>query len=415
MNLLSTPRKKSLTTFLLLAIFTGFAAATYPVRAAPGPHSPYIHIKILAINDFHGQLSSGRLAGHRPAGGAAVLASYLKAAEHGMEDRTVIVHAGDQVGASSPVSSLLKDEPSITFMNMLANKFCGHEKPQSMLLSDDPRCNIVGTAGNHEFDKGIKEMMRLITGGNHPDGPFLENPYRGAVFPYVLSNVVDSKTGKYILPPYVIRKVGGIRVAFIGAVLRDTPSIVAPSAVEGLVFLDEAESINKCIPELRAKGAKTVIAIIHQGGYQSGKPHAFYQGPTLPGKTVEGPIAEIVSRLDDNIDVIISGHTHTFINAFLKNRHGKDIVVTQAFSHGTAYADIDLTINRSTEKIARKSASVITTYDDAGPGLTPDPAVSKLVAEAEKKVGPKTKRKIGEAAIDITAVQNKLANPLLAI
>jgi len=371
-----------------------------PVRAQH--HHSIRHIKILAINDFHGHLSAGRMVGGRPAGGAAVLASYLKAAERGMEGSTLIVHAGDQVGASPPESGLLKDEPSIMFMNMLANKHCLHNNIMN------PYCNLAGTVGNHEFDKGVPEMMRLIYGGNHPDGPFLENPWRGAAYPYVVSNVADSKTGKLILHPYVIKKVHGIKIAFIGAVLKDTPDIVTASATAGLVFLDEAESINKYIRELRAMHVNAVIVLIHQGGRQKA-----YRDATMPGDTVTGPIADIVSRLDDGVDVVISGHSHTFINAFLRNNHGKKVLVTQAFSYGTAFADIDLEIDRTTGDISGKSAAIVTTYADAGPGLAPDPAVSLLAASAESKVAPLINQVIGRAATDITGDQNSTGESAL--
>ncbi len=394
--------KRSFVSFVLLvSVLAGFTGA----YALPDPN---IHIKILAINDFHGRLPAGRMIGNRPVGGAAVLVSYLKAAERGVEHQTLIVHAGDQVGASSPASALLKDEPSIMFMNTLANKYCRYNDglrsmsaPVSPDLVGDPRCNMAATVGNHEFDKGVDEMMRLVFGGNHPDGPFLENPWRGALFPYVVSNVVDKKTGRHILPPYVIKEVSGVKIAFIGAVLRGTPAIVTPSAVKGLAFLDEAESINKCIPELRSKHVSAVMVLLHQGGYETS-----YQGATLPGENVDGPITEIVSRLDDKVDVVISGHSHTFINALMKNKDGRDILVTQAYSYGTAYADIDLEIDRVTKKVVRKSASIVTTYADAGPGLTPDPAVSKMVSAAEAKVGPLVRQVIGQAATDITGEQN---------
>ena len=397
----ANPKKPILSFILLVSILAGFTGA----YALP---DSTLHIKILAINDFHGRLLAGRMVGNRPAGGAAVLASYLKAAERGMEHNTIIVHAGDQVGASSPESALLKDEPSIMFMNTLANKYCRYKNGSTPIYASrspgpfgDPRCNMAATIGNHEFDKGVDEMMRLIFGGNHPDGPFLENPWRGALFPYVVANVVDTKTGRHILPPYVIKKVNGVEIAFIGAVLKGTPGIVTPSAVEGLTFLDEAESINKYISELMAKHVSAVIVLIHQGGYQ-----ASYRGATLPGENVAGPITDIISRLDDKVDIVISGHTHTFINALFKNEHGKNILVTQAFSYGSAYADIDLEINRATKSIVRKSASIVTTYADAGPGLTPDPAVSKLVAATEAKVGPLVHQVIGKAAADITGEQN---------
>src|SRR5690348_16120770 len=141
--------------------------------------SPTVQAKILGFNDFHGQLSEGHRVSNRPVGGAAVLASYLKAAQSGFEGRSLIIHAGDHVGASPPESALLQDEPSIQVLNTLANSEC--QGP----TKTDKQCNVVGTLGNHEFDEGKSELLRLIYGGNHENGPFLQDPYPGARFPYV--------------------------------------------------------------------------------------------------------------------------------------------------------------------------------------------------------------------------------------
>ncbi|MBX3302549.1 MAG: 5'-nucleotidase C-terminal domain-containing protein [Nitrospira sp.] len=190
----------------------------------PEERDSHLHVQLLAINDFHGQLSEGRLVANRPVGGAAVLAAYLHAAQHDpkdrdLSDRTFIVHAGDHVGATPPESALLQDEPSIGFLNLLANRYCRYEdrredRDRRRGWEDDeaqedrrdrrmhPKCNLVGTPGNHEFDEGKDELFRLLNGGNHASGPFLENPYRGARYPTVSSNVVDQKTGKPILPPF---------------------------------------------------------------------------------------------------------------------------------------------------------------------------------------------------------------------
>src|SRR5262244_522826 len=138
-----------------------------------------------------------------------------------------------------------RTEPSITFLNLLANQHC------SYVDRTNPQCNMVGTLGNHEFDEGQGEMLRLIEGGTHRSGPFFEDPYRGARFPYVSANVVDKITGQPILPPFVIKEVGGVRLAFIGAVLKETPTIVTSTGVESLAFLDEAETINRYVGKLR--------------------------------------------------------------------------------------------------------------------------------------------------------------------
>ena len=384
-----------------------------------------LHVQILGINDFHGQISTGRRVANRPVGGAAVLASYLTAAQTDpndprLGDHTFIVHAGDHVGASPPESALLQDEPSISVVNLLANRFCrfndrtdGRDRLRAWEIEEsrddrrdrrmDPKCNLVGTPGNHEFDEGKDELMRLLNGGNHSTGPFLENPYRGARFPYVSANVVVEKTGKPILPPFVIKQVNGVRLAFIGAVLKQTPTIVTPTGVAGLKFLDEADSINRYVRWLRREeGIHAFIVLIHQGGTQTS-----YQGPTQPGGLVMGQdIVDIVSRLDDDVDVVVSGHAHSFTNTLLKNQNGTEILVTQAFSSSTAYGDIDLTIDRKTRDVVAKSAAIVTTFADAGPGLTPNLAVASVVAQAEAKVAPLVNRVIGEAATDLLRTEN---------
>lgn len=379
---------------------------------AANPNS-WTRFKILGFNDFHGHLEAGTLSG-RPVGGAAVLASYLEAAEAQAKDGAIVVHAGDQVGASPPVSALLQDEPSITFLNMLTNKYCGdieHEDdgndnaPKPEHESDprlNPRCNLVGTLGNHEFDEGVNEMLRLVNGGNHPNGPFLEKNYSGARFPYVSANVVDAKTGKTILPPYVIKRIKGLPVAFIGAVLKETPTIVTPTGVAGVRFLDEADAINSYVPELKKRGVRAIVVLIHQGTYQTS-----YSGPTHDDPVIlNGAIGDIVNRLDDEIDIVVSGHSHTFTNSLMPNLHGKLILVTQAFSYGTAYSDIDVAIDPKSKDIVEKSASIVTTWDDEGPGLTPDKNVANLVAAAAAKVEPLVKRIIGTSTTDILRTEN---------
>jgi len=373
------------------------------VRAQKGK-SDTLRVKLLAINDFHGQLSAGRLVSNRPVGGAAVLAAYLNAAQAGMEDRTFIVHAGDHVGATPPASALLQDEPSISFLNLLANKHCTYRRP------NDQKCNLVGTLGNHEFDEGKDELLRLLDGGNHPTGPFLENPYRGAKFPYVCANAVRTADQEPLIDPYVVKKIKGVQIAFIGAVLRQTPTIVTPTGVAGITFLDEAEAINRYVAQLKANGVRTIVVLIHQGGRQT-----TYQGPTQIGASVvNGPdIQDIVTRLDDEVDVVVSGHAHSFTNALLKNQNGKEILLTQAFSASTAYADINLEIDHKSRDVVAKSASIITTFADIAPGLTPDPKVAQLVTQAEQTVALLVNEVIGQAAIDIVQAENSAGESTL--
>jgi 5'-nucleotidase len=362
------------------------------------------HIKILGFNDFHGQLSTGKLVGSRPVGGAAVLASYLHAAEAQAQDGSIIVHAGDHVGASPAASALLQDEPSITFLNMLANSACAHGKMGRS-------CNVVGTLGNHEFDEGLKEIKRLLNGGNYPAGPFLQDPWQGSIVPYINANVVRTKGGQTILPPYVIKKIKDVNIGFIGAVLKETPTIVTPTGVAGLTFKDEAASINQQVAKLKALGIHAIVVTIHQGQSQSPS----NENPTNPNgvEPTSGAIVDIVKQLDDEVDIVVSGHSHSFMNTLISNNNGKKMLVVQAFSASTAYDDIDVTIDPITQDVTEKSARVLTTWADQGPGLTPDAAVASLVSQAETKVAPLINQVIGTASLAITTTENSAGESLM--
>jgi 5'-nucleotidase len=376
-----------------------------------GRQDPRIEVKLLGINDFHGQLSPRTLGpptALRPVGGAAVLASYLEAASGQAEDAAFIIHAGDHVGASPPNSALLQDEPSISVLNRLANKWCfpfglQRKLPDFVEPYAQAKCNLVGTFGNHEFDEGATELLRLLSGGNHRTGPFLEQRWQGARFPYVSANVLKTSTGKPLIPPYTIKVANGIPIGVIGAVLKDTPTIVTPAGVAGLQFVNEADAINASVAQLKRQGVRTIIVTIHQGLRQA----PTYEGPTNPDvQGLSGPIVDIVKRLNDEVDVVISGHAHGFSNALVANNNGKQILLTQAFSASTAYGDIDLSISRRSGDVVEKSAAIVTTWGDQGPGLTPDTEVAKIVAAADERVAPLVNRVVGVSQVAITRAEN---------
>jgi len=359
----------------------------------PGPAGS-VAVRVLGINDFHGRLSEGLLVSGRPVGGAAVLAAHLKSAAAAFEGRSLLVHAGDLVGASPPESALLQDEPTLAFLNLLAAPECrGAAHPE-------PRCNVVGTLGNHEFDEGSAELLRLLYGGNHPSGPFLEDPYPGARFATVSANV--EADGTPLLPRSQVLRLGGVRVGVIGAVLQDTPSVVTPSGVAGLQFLDEAAAINAEAAELEARGVQAIIVSIHQGAVQA----AANDAPTDPVASVGEPIRGIVAALADSVDLVVSGHSHSFTNALVSNTNGVEILVTQAFANGTAYAEIDLELDRGSGDVTSKSARIVTTFSDQAPGDVRDPEVQALVDAARERVAPLVNRQVATIGADITRTQN---------
>ncbi len=366
--------KKNILALALLSFSTYASAASTDVTT----------IKLLGINDFHGQIVDGRKSGSHPVGGAAVMASYFKKE---MDDNTVIALMGDQVGASTPASSLLNDEPTILFFNSLGNSHC---TPQTRL---DPACNIVATVGNHEFDKGQKNLFEMINGRDTaPTNNWIPLPhYPGASFPYISANIVDATTGKPLFQPYIIKNVNGTRIAFIGAILKDAPSVIMPTRIQGIKFLDEADTINQYLPKIKAQGVNIVVVIIHQGGQQNA-----YEGPTRDNSNITGDIVNIVNRLDDGVDVVMAGHTHQFLNGFLNNKSGNKVLVTQAYSYSAAFAEVTLHVDNKTHSVMDESASIINTYADQAPGNAPDADTVKLIQYAKDKTDPMVNQHIGD-------------------
>src|SRR5438105_4743993 len=262
-----------------------------------------VDLRILAINDFHGNLRPPpggiRIADPDdktktvtvPAGGAEQMASLLTQLREGHANN-IFVAAGDLIGASPLLSAMFHDEPTIESLSMMG-----------LALS---------AVGNHEFDEGKDELLRMQNGGCHPvdkcQGP---HPFPGAKFHYLAASTFDKATDKTILPPYEIREFEGVPVAFIGLTLKGTPDIVSPVGVEGLEFRDEAETVNALVPELKAQGVKTIVVLIHEGGFPAGDYNE------CPG--ISWPIVDIVKKLDSTVGRVLIGRSHRayvfYINA----------------------------------------------------------------------------------------------------
>jgi 5'-nucleotidase len=354
-----------------------------------------VDVKIIAINDLHGQMTAGPKFSNRPVGGAAVLASYLESAQKGWENRCTLVEVGDLVGASEAESALLQDEPAIMFMNHL-----------------NAAMPIIGTLGNHELDKGLPELLRRLRGGNHATGPFLQNPWRGAAFPVINANMTDSSTGLPPLNPFSIKTVPGIDVpmAFIGILPRETPGMISSSASAGLRFIDEAAAVNYYVSMLRSvMGIHAFVVLLHQGGSQA--PYGGWTDTLRPAPSAD--IIDLVSRFDDDVDVVCTAHTHSFTNALIHRKNGRTTLLTQAFAKGSAYAEIVCTMDKNSRDITAKKARIVTAWGDEGPGLKPDPAVAALVDTCRKRVAPTSEQVIFTAKTAISRDQNNAGESAL--
>ncbi len=318
----------------------------------PPPPPPDVNLQILAINDFHGAIatSSGDFGG---TGRADYLAANIQAAEAGA-DNSILVSAGDLIGASPLISALFHDEPTIEAMNLIGLDING--------------------VGNHEFDEGPSELLRMQFGGSHPvDGDLDGDQFLGANFEFLEANVINDVTGDTLLPAYTVRNYQGVNVAFIGLTLEGTPAIVSAAATAGLTFKDEAETVNALVPRLQRHGIESIVVLLHEGGFSDG-------GQNDCGSGLTGPIAEIVAMLDDAVDLVIAGHTN---DEFVCEIDGK--WVTMADNRGRLFTDIDVTLNRVTKDM---TVVAINNVSNLQGGVIPDPIVTALIEKYDTLSAP---------------------------
>lgn len=340
------------------ALLGSGCAVRTPVTAEP---TGTVNIQLLGFNDFHGTLdppvgSNGRI-GEITAGGVEFLAAHV-ARLKAENPHTIVVSAGDNIGASSLLSGMFHDEPTIEALGTVGLQ--------------------VSTVGNHEFDEGWAELYRMQTGGCHPvDGCQDRTPFAGARFQFLSANVVVdpgridpgliTRSGwrpsgigpQTLFPRTTVREVGGVRIGFIGLALHDTPAIVPPAMVQGVTFLPEVEAGNEAAAALLAQGVKAIVVLIHQGGRPAeANPNSC---------DISGPIVDIATRLSADIDVVVSGHSHQSYVCTLGTK-----LVTSAESYGRLITDIDLVVDRRTGEVVSKSARNVTVTRDVPkvPALT---------------------------------------------
>ena len=369
---------------VIAAIIAAVVAATMaPASAGKGNNNGHgqngrgaensreVHLQILAINDFHGNIatSSGSFGG---TGRADFLATNIADAEAAAEGNSIFVSAGDLIGASPLISALFHDEPTIEAMNLMGLD--------------------INAVGNHEFDEGPAELLRMANGGSHPvDGDLDGDGFAGADFEFLAANVVDDATGDTLFAPYTIKNYQGVKVAFIGMTLEGTPSIVTPSGVAGLTFNDEIETVNALIPELQQKNIESIVVLLHEGGRSDG-------GQNDCGTGLTGPIADVAAGLDDAVDVVIAGHTN---DEFVCEIDGK--WVTMADNRGRLFTDIDVTLNRVTKDM---TVQAINNVPNLQAGVTPDPTLTTLIDKYDALSAPLANTVIGTTTSDITRTAN---------
>jgi 5'-nucleotidase len=348
-----------------------------------------VELRILAINDFHGNLrpppggiriSDPDDAAKKitvPAGGAEHMATLVRQLRAG-RNNNIFVAAGDLIGASPFLSAMFHDEPTIESLSMMGLEFA--------------------SVGNHEFDEGKDELLRMQNGGCHPiDGCQGAHPFAGAKFRYLAASTIERSTGKTIFPPYEIKQFDGIPVAFIGLTLKGTPGLVSPPGVAGLEFADEAETVNALVPELKARGVEAIVVLIHEGGFPTGDYNE------CPG--ISGPIVEIVKKFDKAVDVVVSGHTHQAYACEIDGR-----LVTSGDKYGTIVTAIDLELDPATRDVISARADNVIVRTGV---YAKDPEQTALLEAYDKVAGPIANRPAGSITASLSRVPNDAGESVL--
>jgi len=386
-------RGVKLAAMLLAAVLATAVGAASLRTNAQAAKLDTVSVQLLAFNDFHGNLeppsgSSGRV-GNVDAGGAEYFATHL-AQLRATNPNTLIVGAGDMIGATPLLSALFHDEPTIESLNHAGL--------------------MVTSVGNHEFDEGWAELWRMQHGGCHPtDGCKAGHKFEGAKFQFLSANVfiderkADQKELKRLgftptkkrphplLPAISVKEVGGVKIGFIGMTLENTPQIVTPTGIQGLSFYNEAYMANYWTQNLKKQGAQTIVVLLHEGGFQTGP------GDHNACNGISGPIVALTHLMSNEIDVVVSGHTHQAYNCRIGTK-----LVTSAGSFGRLITDIDLEIDRRTGKVAAKNAinRIVTRT------VPKDQRQTDLIAHYQRLAAPLANRVIGRITADITRAQN---------
>jgi len=359
-------------------------------------------VHLLAFNDLHGNLeAAGNNIYGQFAGGAAYLAKLVKERQTLYGDRQATVFAGDNIGASPLANGLFFEEPITVASNLMNVDFA--------------------SVGNHEFDKGSAELLRIQNGGCNPAGctaaPYAlpdgstTNVFPGADYQYLSANVVVDATGKTLLPAFATKRFRTdtgrhFEVGFIGEVLEATPTIVTPTGVAGLTFQDEADAANRAVAKLQRRGVDTSVLVIHEGGFQT---TAALNG--CAGNLAGSAIADIAARLDPSIKVIVSAHTHAEYRCTI-TAGGVTRLITSASSFGRILTDITLTVDDKSGELVQAEATntvVANALNAPGPGVVripdpsrEDPQVQAVVAQYVTASAPLANQVIGRIQGDLT-------------
>ncbi|MGH3070991.1 MAG: bifunctional metallophosphatase/5'-nucleotidase [Gaiellaceae bacterium] len=330
---------------LALALLVAPIAAARGDMRGPKPPAAPVTLQILSISDWHAQLEP--VGG---VGGAAALASYF-ALERAANPNTLTLTAGDAYGAAPPVSSFNDEEPAVIAQRMMG------------IQAD--------TFGNHNFDRGIAHLQRMVDLASAPAG---EVP--GTPFLYLSANLHGLDKNLTGVGRWAWLKTGGLKVAVIGITNEEAPELVKPGSLGTIEITDSVEAANLRAAHARKAGADVVVVITHKG----------IRGLNPDGSGF-GEVVDFAEQLV-GVDVVIADHTD-FQYARV---HGGALVVENK-SKGLTYAKTQLTVDPVAGVTAKSATFVVPTVA----GVTPDPAITAMIADLKAGLAPLLGQVIGQS------------------
>ena len=369
------------------AIALAAAALPMTTATAAGPGVPpgqarKVPVQLLSFNDYHGHLEATDLplptkwvSPSPPAGGVEYLSATIKALRAKAGDaNSLTVAAGDLIGGSPFLSGMFHDEPSVDSLETLGLD--------------------ISSVGNHEFDEGTTELLRMQYGGCHPiDGCYFpDQPYDGANFSWLAANVVSKSTGKSLLPAVAVRGIKGVQVGFIGMTLEETPTLVNPSGVATVDFKDEIETANAQAAILKKRGVNSIVVLVHEGGVNPSGMNSC--------TGISGPILAIARGISADVDAIITGHTHEPYVCQIPDPAGNNRLVTSAASYGQVVTETTLVVDKASGEVDRAASSAQNHL--VARTIAKDPMQTAVIAKWNTLAGPLAAKVVGTHVEDIT-------------
>jgi 5'-nucleotidase len=321
-----------------------------PIIVGVSSEIPPVSIDVVTVNDFH-----GRIEADGAAAGAAVLAGAVKQFREA-NPNTIFAGAGDLIGASTFTSFINDDNPTIDALNAAGLD--------------------VSAAGNHEFDQGWEDLRDRVQDR--------------ADWEYISSNVFVTETGEPALAPAWVKELDGVRVGFVGAVTEDLDSLVSPEGIKDLEVRSIADSVNAVADDLRDGDASNgeadvVILLVHEGA----------ESTALSAITPDSPLGEIVYGVDDDVDAIVSAHTHLAYNHVIDGRP-----VVSAGQYGENLGLMNLQVDPKTKELI-SITNEIKPLTAAGKPLYPAvPEVQAIVDQAKAEADVLGAIKVGDITAD---------------